>query len=339
MPNAATTDWLPGFEKIDLGPDGGTWADSTSPWRIVLHSTEGPWDAALSSYRSKGIPPHVQTDPIAKRRAQLISLNRSSYALENDAGGVETNRLRAIQVEVVGYARQMHLLPESALVYLGGVVKEIVKAVPGIRLWSPPFFGEGCGWTLATETARQRMTFDAWRTFDGVCGHQHVPENAHWDPGALNVAKILDYARPTTPEEAIAMGYVHAEIVRGTTKPFPNGRWPFFAVKASGQVDVLNDVSALDGKSDIWKGDARGLALPAPVTAFAQTPGGKGYYLVTADGGVFTYGDAKFFGSMGGKPLGAPIIGVHLAATSTGVVTGYVLLGADGGCFNLGTVS
>jgi hypothetical protein len=35
----------------------------------------------------------------------------------------------------------------------------------------------------------------------------------------------------------------------------------------------------------------------------AATPSGKGYWLVAADGGVFSFGDAGFFGSEGGKPL------------------------------------
>lgn len=30
--------------------------------------------------------------------------------------------------------------------------------------------------------------------------------------------------------------------------------------------------------------------------------------LVAADGGVFTFGDAPFFGSMGGKHLNAPMV-------------------------------
>lgn len=337
MPAAATTDWLPGFEKIDVGPDGGTWADQTYPWRGVWHTTEGGWDASISSFRSKRIPPHLLVDPVTRRRGQLVSLNRSSYALENDPGGVETNREHAIQIEVVGYARQSHLLADDALRWLGEeVVRPLAAAVP-IRFWSPPFYGEGAGWTLATESARQRMSFEAWRSFDGWCGHQHVPENAHWDPGALNVARILDFARPTTPEEATTMGYVHAEILDGTKGPWPGGRFTFFAVTAKGQVDVFNDVSALDGKSDVWKGDARGLDLVSPIVAFAQTPGGRGYWLVSADGGVFTYGDARFFGSMAGKPLAAPVIGIAPRLT-TGRVAGYVLLAADGGCFNFGDV-
>ncbi len=41
----------------------------------------------------------------------------------------------------------------------------------------------------------------------------------------------------------------------------------------------------------------------------ASTPTGKGYWLIATDGGVFSYGDAKFLGSTGGIKLNAPIVG------------------------------
>lgn len=36
----------------------------------------------------------------------------------------------------------------------------------------------------------------------------------------------------------------------------------------------------------------------APITGIAITPTGNGYVLVAADGGVFAFGDAKFFGNV-----------------------------------------
>jgi len=49
--------------------------------------------------------------------------------------------------------------------------------------------------------------------------------------------------------------------------------------------------------------------LNAPIVGVATTPDGNGYWLVAADGGVFAYGDATFFKSMGGQPLNAPVVG------------------------------
>jgi hypothetical protein len=62
----------------------------------------------------------------------------------------------------------------------------------------------------------------------------------------------------------------------------------------------------------------------------AATPSGRGYWLVAADSGVFSYGDAKFFGSFGGALLAQPVIGMTAGST------GYRLAARDGGIFAFG---
>jgi hypothetical protein len=64
----------------------------------------------------------------------------------------------------------------------------------------------------------------------------------------------------------------------------------------------------------------------------AQDPGGNGYWLAASDGGVFAFGDAQFYGSMGGQHLNAPVVGI--SATPDG--KGYWLVAADGGTFAFG---
>ena len=50
-----------------------------------------------------------------------------------------------------------------------------------------------------------------------------------------------------------------------------------------------------------------GKPLNKPIVGIAATPDGGGYWLVASDGGVFSYGDATFFGSMGATKLVAPV--------------------------------
>ncbi len=64
----------------------------------------------------------------------------------------------------------------------------------------------------------------------------------------------------------------------------------------------------------------------------AATPTGRGYWLVASDGGIFSFGDATFFGSTGAITLAQPI--VAMAATPHG--QGYWLAAADGGVFTFG---
>ena len=68
------------------------------------------------------------------------------------------------------------------------------------------------------------------------------------------------------------------------------------------------------------------------VVAMTATPDGRGYWLAASDGGVFAFGDAGFYGSMGGTALTRPIVG--MAATADG--RGYWLVASDGGIFAFG---
>lgn len=64
----------------------------------------------------------------------------------------------------------------------------------------------------------------------------------------------------------------------------------------------------------------------------ARTASGQGYWIVATDGGVFSFGDANFYGSMGGQPLNKPVVG--MAARPQG--DGYWLVASDGGIFAFG---
>ncbi len=72
--------------------------------------------------------------------------------------------------------------------------------------------------------------------------------------------------------------------------------------------------------------------LNQPIVGTATTPDRAGYWLVASDGGVFTFGDAGYFGSTGDLRLNRPIVG--MAPTPDG--RGYWLVASDGGVFCFG---
>jgi hypothetical protein len=86
---------------------------------------------------------------------------------------------------------------------------------------------------------------------------------------------------------------------------------------AGGGVDVV--VRSPDGTSPRVAADRYTYALP-------------GYWLVASDGGIFAFGDARFFGSTGNITLNRPVVG--MAATPDG--SGYWLVASDGGIFAYG---
>jgi Putative peptidoglycan binding domain/L,D-transpeptidase catalytic domain len=79
-------------------------------------------------------------------------------------------------------------------------------------------------------------------------------------------------------------------------------------------------------------GPTDGLQLNQPDVGMAATPNGQGYWVVAADGGVFSFGNAVFHGSTGNIALNKPIVG--MASTPDGL--GYWLVASDGGIFSFG---
>ena len=71
---------------------------------------------------------------------------------------------------------------------------------------------------------------------------------------------------------------------------------------------------------------------PTAQAADAKAAAAKGYWMVASDGGVFSFGDAKFFGSTGDIKLNQPIVG--MAPSPTGA--GYWFVATDGGIFAFG---
>ena len=81
-----------------------------------------------------------------------------------------------------------------------------------------------------------------------------------------------------------------------------------------------------------FHGSMTGVPLAAPVVGAAYTPLHDGYWMVASDGGIFSFGAARFEGSMGGQHLNQPIVG--MAATPDG--GGYWEVASDGGIFAFG---
>jgi cell wall-associated NlpC family hydrolase len=72
--------------------------------------------------------------------------------------------------------------------------------------------------------------------------------------------------------------------------------------------------------------------LNQPLVGATGTGDQQGYWMVASDGGVFTYGDAHFYGSTGNIHLNRPIVGL----TATPDNQGYWMVASDGGVFTFG---
>jgi hypothetical protein len=184
---------------------------------------------------------------------------------------------------------------------------------------------------------------DAFVRYCMANGISYGMNAAGWNDGVANSAQILqgatqvdvggttcdtdtavasDYGQwPYTAPDDPPPVYIAATPISGQ----PGQAW---FLRASGEVDG-RDVA---GAAVTAYGGTEGKKLDKPVIGIASAPSGKGYWIVAEDGGVFTYGDADFHGSLGGDELNKPI--VALIPTPTG--DGYLLVAADGGTFALG---
>jgi len=143
---------------------------------------------------------------------QHFDFDVSSRALRNLTGGVETNTLNVGQVEIVGtsdpathtkwaQAGIQHLymaeLPDWAIRDLATFAKW-ANSQHGVPLSSGLTFKS---YPSSYGANGVRMTNTQWTNFTGHCGHQHVPENDHGDPGAFPMAAILAAAKNGTTQE------------------------------------------------------------------------------------------------------------------------------------------
>lgn len=194
------TDWLDGCEHTPIaGVDGGAWVIDL-PDRVVLHTTEGDTiEGAVATYTGSRDAPHFTVDLARRRKAQHLPLSASSTALAHPSGQPETNRVgRCIQIEIIGRAAQPSHTDDE-LQFLAGLLTGIQAAGVTFAWTAPEFHAYPPSMSLGAEP--WRMSIAAWRQFNGICGHQHVPENAHGDPGAIDIQRVIALAADQPQED------------------------------------------------------------------------------------------------------------------------------------------
>jgi hypothetical protein len=161
---------------------------------------------------------------------------------------------------------------------------------------------------------------------------------ATWTAAGSNPVLLGTY-RPADRTSALtAPGWVSAtrpaRLSQASVPPGGTGTFSF-PVTAPSAAGTVTEYFNLVAEGATWFND-NGLSVTVttvPVVGLAIQPGTSlGQWVVAADGGVFSYAGAPFYGSLGGHTLNAPVVGI--AATPAGA--GYWLAGADGGVFAFG---
>src|SRR5512132_2361041 len=101
--------WFPGARLNQLAPiDGGSILGGRP--KMLWHDTES---SGFPSY-STGFWPNMTINPVTGEVRQHIPANRAARALRNESGGVQTNRWRVFQIEVLGFANEVPFHPVMA---------------------------------------------------------------------------------------------------------------------------------------------------------------------------------------------------------------------------------
>lgn len=223
--------WYPKASRTQLaGTDGGSFTGG--PPKGVLHTTETTgWPAYATDYW-----PHFTTRWAdgAFHVRQHLPINRAARALANPSGGVQTNRDTAIQIECVGTCDTSKRASWGAL-YVEDWAAGYKAGLADLMRWVE--FNAGvprrCTVTFKPYPASYgangvRLSGAAWDAYAGWCGHQHVPENDHGDPGAIDIGYLLGgendvdvqelYDKLTDPNETYSIAKTQKAVIKpGTT--------------------------------------------------------------------------------------------------------------------------
>lgn len=175
-------DWYPPAAVRRYRLDGGAMVGG--PPRIVLHTTETAGVPRYGDPAGANSAPHFTVDADGSV-LQHQPISRAARSLRNAAGGVETNRQgsHCVQTEIVGYAKNGSNLPDAQMAALRSLVSWIRQQTGVPASWRNIHRGSQCYGV----SSPCRMSDREWVAFTGICGHQEVPENTHWDPGQFTI--------------------------------------------------------------------------------------------------------------------------------------------------------
>ena len=195
------------------------------------------------------------------------------------------------------------------------------------------------GSALTVGTYQLTATYGGDDSFDGSVS---TTASLTVTEAAVTVA-VTSSLTPSLPGRPVTFTATVTPVVNGF--PTPTGTVRFVDVTSGATLCAAAAVTTIGGTTTAtctaippttptqqivatYSGDVNYTAAQGTLTQQVQ----HGYWTVAKDGGVFAFGDARFFGSMGGKPLNQPVVGIAATADAGG----YWLVANDGGVFAFG---
>lgn len=194
------SDWYPKASKSQTysTSDGRKYTSGYAK-KGVLHTTEG---TSWPGYENGSMAPHFTIQPLTGEVRQHYPISYPSKALYQP-DSPPTNKGGAIQIEIIGTCDPSKK-GKSNWNFIPGQTAEQLKGLADLMRWIesnakvlqasavtfrayPGSYGAPTG----------RLSSSSWKTYNGWCGHQHVPSNNHGDPGNINITSLLAGSTPT----------------------------------------------------------------------------------------------------------------------------------------------
>jgi hypothetical protein len=181
--------WLPGIPYIRSDNNGGSMlgADAYFTW----HTYECGYDVSASSGArgliTQGTEVHFCFNPVTGELVQILPANVAGRGLVNLSGGVQTNRQGRVnlQVEVIGRASR----PWTQDITDAGR-RALAKLIAFADLWGIPRTHPNGDQGPIDKYAPTNRSVTGWNGPGGYFCHAQVPENTHWDHGAVKFSDL-----------------------------------------------------------------------------------------------------------------------------------------------------
>ena len=298
------------YEAVPIGHDGAVWMGGAAP------EVDGSGNIWVATGNGSGSMPYDFSDSVLElspglARTQYFAPDtwQTDNSSDLDLGSTAPALLSDGTVLQVGKSSTAYLVNQADL---GGISHPTQisacgsdadggDAVSGTVVYVP------CGNGVQALQTSPSLSAQ-WQTSSGAHGPPITAGGLVWSIGGSN----LDGLNPANGAT------VWSVSVGGQANHFPT--------PSVGDGLLLtpstNQVSAFSGS----------VGIPGPPSPPPPAPPNSSYWLVASDGGIFTFGNAGFYGSAGGLPLVRPVV----AMAPTASKDGYWLVASDGGIFSYG---
>ena len=304
------------YQAVPVGNDGAVWMGGAAP------EVDGAGNIWVATGNGSSSNPYDFSDSVLElspglTRTQYFAPSNWSFmnSHDQDLGSTAPALLSDGTVLQVGKNQEGYLLDQSSLGGNTGTGIATTSACPGsiagggdAVVGTVVYVPCGGGLQAVQTSASPPSASVLWTTSSGAHGPPIVAGGLVWSIGGSTLFGLDPATGAAVQQLSIGSPANH----------FPTPSVGDGLLLAPSGVQVV----AFSGSAGI----------PGPPSPPPAAPPNSSYWLVGSDGGIFTFGNAAFFGSMGGQPLNKPIVGM----APTPSKSGYWMVASDGGIFSFG---